>query len=246
MKNATINNEIRVEINNDEERLAKVEKALKILAKQNAVSYRNKNANIINENDWSEYDNMNDEDKNDLLTKMVINRGFKSVQKIRNHKGENADYIYVNNISYVIENFPHIVADMYARIESYYKMKYPHNVHHAIRCAVANSIYHCKEDDHDTKTTALFVVNDEGEERCVVDTEGERSKDYEINVEEKAIFNATIHSMKYYDQCIAYDHMDGYQNKEIGIRVHYKWNAKETTVSGQAIGKEIRTMKKYF
>lgn len=245
MENTMENNEIKVTIGTEKERMDKVEKALNKLAIIHEKAMNNKKADIC-DTDWNEYDTMNGEDKNDLLTRIVIRRGYSAVQKIRQKSGEKADYIFVDNIDYIRHNFMHVVSDMYARVEDVYKMKYPHNVHRALRCAVANSIYHCKEDDHDTKTTALYKVNSDGEEYCIVDTENERARDYEVDTEERAIFNVTIDSMEPIDNIIARENMYGYENKEIGNHLFYKHTMVKKPMTGQGVGKRIRNMKRYF
>lgn len=185
------NNEIKVTVNNEEMNVYKIEKAIKELEtmkKRNAKAYANKKS-YISDTDWNEYESLSDNDKNDLFTRVIINKGFSSVQKIRKHSADSCDYLYINNVYYVMENIPHIVADSYIRMETVYKYKYSNSVHHAFRACVANSIYHCRFDDF-SNATALYEINSDGESYCVIDTANETARDYEMNTELVAIAKA--------------------------------------------------------
>jgi hypothetical protein len=230
-------NEIKVVVNSEEMNLAKVEKTLKSLARIHEKAIRNKKA-YINDTDWNEYNAMEDGDKNDLLTRCVISKGFSSVQKIKNHKADSADYMYINNIGYVMSNISHIVADTFVRIESQYKAKYPHNVHRAVRCAIANSIYHCKKDDY-SNATALYKDMEDGKEVCIIDTENESCKPYEINVETYSILLAEIDTLTERERFIIQSIVDGYTREETAKRLYYHGIDKEK-VTSQAISKTLK------
>ena len=230
-------NEIKVVVNDEDMNLAKVEKALKTLAKIHEKAIRNKKA-YINDTDWNEYNSMEDGDKNDLLTRCVISKGFSSVQKIKAKKADTADYLYVNNIGYVMNNIPHIVSDVFVRIETQYKTKYPHNVHRAVRCAIANSIYHCKKDDY-SNASALYKEEEDGKEVCVIDTENESCKPYEINVESYAILLASIDSLTERERFIIQSIMDGYTREETAKRLFYH-GIDSAQVTSQAISKALK------
>ena len=231
-------NEIKVTVNSEEMNNYKLEKALKALdamKKRNSKAYANKKS-YISDSDWTEYENMSDNDKNDLFTRVIINKGFSSVQKIKKHSADSCDYLYINNISYVMNNLPHIVADSFIRLETVYKYKYFNSVHHAFRACVANAIYHCRFDDF-SNASALYEINTDGEERCIIDTSNETKRDYEIDTEligiayaELSKANELIH---YIVECKVYT---DFSNETIA-RNAYLHGYTEKQFTGQYIGK---------
>ena len=238
MMNVTIKNAMT------EEQLTALENTIKEKRNANKKAYANKKS-YIDDSKWDEYDSLKNGDGdalNDLLTRTIINKGYSTVRMyrkaIQNPKftATESDYRIVNNIAYVMDNLSHVVADTYIRIETTYRYKYSESVYHAVRACAFNSIDHCKRDDF-SNASALYTVNSDGEERCIIDTDNESAREYEINTESVAIAKAEFSRASELVQFIIkmkYEYNDSFATIANKAYLH---GITENKVSGQYINK---------
>lgn len=187
---------------------------------------------------WEQFDNASDTIKTAILEKMVWKQGFRSVRMIWNHTGDACDYYIMNNIGYVFENHETVVSELFIRLATYYRAKYPNNYRKAIRCASLSALMYCIRKDHDSRLTALEKVNPEnGESYFVCDTETRTHDGMQTDTEREAILNVTIDRMTERESICAKMYMDGYTLTEIG---------KSVGVSHTMVRKILQGMGKYF
>ena len=246
---------INVKINPDTME-SKLEKVLDSIAKRNnefKTAKTDKSA-YISDDSWKAYDKLwNDEPESayNLFRKVIFNKAFSTVRKYRNMILKNneittADYRFVDNLHYTMENLEHVIAVSYIMVNDYARKKYPDSVHHAIRCACMNAIDTCKRKDFQNAIAIEQTITEDNETVYIIDTMNERKKDYEYDTSEKAIFNVTIEKMESIDKAIVTDYMNGSTMEQIGKRLFHYWNITEREYSKVAIQKRIKALQKYF